>query len=398
MSSGDDLLNRVQTRTWATVRLDAVAHNVRVLRGCVPSRTAFMAVVKADAYGHGAVPVARAAIGAGASWLGVATPDEALALRAAGIDARVLVLGPVAPAFVRDVVAAGCALTVADPASLEAAHQAGGATPVRVHLKVDTGMARLGVAPEDVGALLPRIDGARVIVEGVFTHLACADDHDPTITRAQLAAFGRAADAVARRFPGVIRHAAASAAVVGHREAALDLVRVGISLYGIPAAPHLRQVDLRPVMTLASRVVRLRRVARDTPVSYGATYRTPADTVIATVPVGYADGYPRALGNRGVMLVRGQRVPVAGRVCMDYTMLDTGGVALAEGDEVEVFGDGLPVWEVADTAGTIAYELLCRIGPRVPRVYTRDGRAVAVTLGTLRDIDASTAARAAGSR
>jgi alanine racemase len=259
-------------------------------------------------------------------------------------------------------------------------------------------MTRLGVAPEDVAAVLARLDTASAVVEGVFTHLACADEPDPTITRAQLAAFGRAADAVAHRFPGVIRHVAASAAVVGYPEAAFDLVRVGISLYGVPAAPHLGRVDLRPAMTLLSRVARLRRVPRGTAVSYGATYRAPADTVIATVPVGYADGYPRALGNRGVMLVRGQRLPVAGRVCMDYTMLDAGEVALAEGDQVEVFGSGLSAAEVADAAGTIAYELFCRIGRRVPRVYIRDGRPVAVALGTAQAIDVHAAAPAARSR
>jgi alanine racemase len=381
MMAGEARASLARARTWATVDLDAIAHNVRALRRLIPRRTAFMAVVKADAYGHGAVQVAKAAIAAGASWLGVATADEAFDLRAAGIDARLLVLGPVVPALVAALVDAGCALAVADHGSLSAAQQAGAATPARVHLKIDTGMTRLGVVPGDVAGLLSCIDAGRVTVEGVFTHLACADDPDPTMTRAQLVAFARAADEVARRFPGAIRHAAASAAVVEYPEAAFDLVRVGLALYGVPAAPHATAVDLRPAMTLSSRIVGLRRVARGTPVSYGATYAAPADTVIATVPVGYADGYPRALSNRGVMLARGHRLPVAGRVCMDYTMLDAGRAAVEEGDEVIVFGEGLPAAGVAADAGTIAYELFCRIGRRVPRLYTRGGHVVDVAFG-----------------
>lgn len=369
-------LEQVRSRTWATVDLDAVVHNVRVLRGRMPSGTAFMAVVKADAYGHGVVPVAETALAAGASWLGVATADEALELRAAGISAPTLILGPVPDDWL-PAVAADCAITVGGQASIEALERLPGPTRPRVHLKVDTGMTRLGVPVEGLTALLARIDPARIVVEGVYTHLACADDPDPAMTRTQLGAFARAAEIVRARFPRVLCHAAASAGVLGYPEAALDLVRVGIALYGVTPAPHL-DAPLRPVMTLSSRVVSTRQVAAGTAVSYGATYRSTRATTIATIPVGYADGYPRALSNACVMVIGGQRHRIAGRVCMDFTMLDVGDAAVREGDEVTVFGPGLPAAEVAAAAGTIAYELFCRVGRRVPRLYVRGGRVVAV--------------------
>lgn len=372
------------SRTWAAVDLDAVAHNVRTLRALLPGRPAFMAVVKADAYGHGAVPVAQAATGAGAEWLGVATADEALDLRAAGIRSPILVLGPVEREWLPDLVGAGCAVTIQDEASLAAASAVNAPNRPRIHIKVDTGMTRLGIGPARLADLVAAVDPSRIVVEGVFTHLACADDPDPGPTRAQLAAFASAWGMVRARFPGALRHAAASAAVIAHPEAALDLVRVGIALYGVPPAAHLSWVDVRPAMSLIARVVRTRRVEVGTPVSYGATYRAPCDTVIATVPVGYADGYPRALSGRGQMLVAGRRCPVAGRVCMDYTMLDVGDARVRAGDEATVFGPGLPVTEVADAAGTIAYEVLCRVGPRVPRIYLAGGRPVAVASGGLR--------------
>ena len=365
-----------RARTWATVDLDAVAANVRAIRGVLPETAAFMAVVKADAYGHGAVPVAEAALGAGAAWLGVATAEEAMELRAAGIRAAVLILGPTPAAWLPQVVAAGCSVTVTDLRALETITRMADGHP-RVHIKVDTGMTRLGIAPDDLPALIDAVDHAQVEVEGLYTHLASAAEPDLSMTREQLAVFADAARLLRTRVPGLILHAASSAAALGWPEAALDLVRVGIAMYGVPPALHLSGVRLRPVMTLSSRVVRARRVPAGTPVSYGATYRTRRSTTIVTVPIGYADGYPRALSNVGQMLLAGRRVPVAGRVCMDFTMLDAGDVRVVDGDEVTVFGPALPVTEVAAAANTIPYELLCRVGPRVPRLYLRAGASVA---------------------
>lgn len=366
------------SRTWATVDLDAIAGNVQALRALLPARTAFMAVVKADAYGHGSVPVAQAAVEARASWLGVVTPEEALELRAAGVGARILIMGPIAPDWLSRIAAAGCAAMVADTRMLNAAQGLPGRERPRVHLKVDTGMTRLGTTVETLPALLDTVDPSRVVVEGLFTHLACADDPESPVTREQLSAFAQAARVVRARFPDVCCHAAASAGVLGHPDAAFDMVRVGIALYGVSPAPHLAAPGLRPAMTLSSRVVRTRRVESGVSVSYGATYRTPGPTVIATVPVGYADGYPRTLSNAGMMMVRGERFPVAGRVCMDYTMLDVGDAQVREGDEVTVFGPGLPADEVARSAGTIANELFCRVGRRVPRMYLRGEKPVGI--------------------
>jgi alanine racemase len=360
------------------VDLDAVAHNVRAIRSLLPGKTAFMAVVKADAYGHGLVPVAEAALAAGASWLGVMTPGEAAELLAAGVRAHTLILGPVSAGWLPRFADSQCRLTVGTIPALEAVQSLAGRARFRVHIKVDTGMTRMGVTVEELAGLLSRVDPSKVEVEGVLTHMACANAPDPAPTQAQLAAFERAVALVRERFPLAIAHAAASAATFAYPEAHLDMVRIGISLYGVAPAPHLTAPTLRPVMTLSSRVTRTQRVPEGTPVSYCGTYRTPQATTIATVGLGYADGYPRLLGNAGQMLVGGRRLPVAGRVCMDYTMLDAGDAQVREGDEVIVFGPGLPVDEVSAAAGTIPHELFCRVGRRVPRVYLRNGRPVAV--------------------
>ncbi|HET8678729.1 MAG TPA: alanine racemase [bacterium] len=368
----------VRSRAWAAVDLDALEGNLRAIRSVIPASTAIMAVVKADAYGHGAIAVARAAMAAGATWLGVATPDEAFELRDAGIDGPILIFGSVAPQWIERLAAAGCVFTVADRPSAHAVASA--RTHVRAHIKVDTGMTRLGVAPDDLNDLLDAIDHSRVTVEGLYTHLACADEHDSAMTGTQLAVFAQAAEVVRRRFPSAMLHAAASAGAVAFREAALDMVRIGIAMYGVPPAAHLTEPALRPVLTLATRVIRTRRVPAGTPVSYGATYRAKFDTTIATVPLGYGDGYPRALSGVGHMVIRGRRVPVAGRVCMDFTMLDVGDTAVHQGDEVIAVGEGLPASKVAEAAGTISYELLCRLGRRVPRLYVRAGRVVATAV------------------
>jgi len=383
-----------RSRTWATVDLDAVAHNVGAIRARLPVGTTVMAVVKADAYGHGAVEVSHAAIDAGADSLGVATADEAVELRSAGVRAPVLILGPIPDALIRQVIEADCAFTIADESFVPALRRdvAAGA---RVHLKVDTGMTRLGVATDAVASVAQAIDPTRVTVEGVFTHLACADDPDPTMTRRQLEAFEAAVRAVRARWPHARRHAAASAAALGIADAALDMVRIGIALYGVAPAPHLTDPPLRAVMTMSSRVARVRRVGRGTPVSYGATYRVPQDTTIVTVPVGYADGYPRALSGVGRMLIAGRQAPIAGRVCMDYTMLDAGDAQVRDDEVVTVFGGELPAAAVAETAGTIAYELFCRVGRRVPRLYLRGGQPVALRVAAVSSAQPLGAAAAA---
>ncbi|MDQ7844288.1 MAG: alanine racemase [Armatimonadota bacterium] len=367
-------------RTWAEIDLDAIAANVRALRALLAGGTRFMAVVKADGYGHGDVAVARAALQAGAEWLGVATVQEGLRLRRARIRAPVLVLGPAHPGEVGPAVGAGLSLTIASPEGLAPLLRAG--RRARLHLKVDTGMTRLGVPPADVPAVLSQLALAGSHLEGVYTHLATADDPDQAFAREQLNRFESVLPAVRRRFPAAIVHAANSAAAIGTPRARYDLVRVGLAMYGLHPAPHLQDaVALQPAMRLLSRVVRAQRVPPGTAVSYGAAYRLLRASTIATVACGYADGYPRLAGLSGELVLNGERVPIAGRVCMDHLMVDAGDRAVRAGDEVELFGRTISADEVARWAQTIAYEVVCGVGPRVPRVYFRGGRPVAVRMG-----------------
>ena len=371
----------------AVVDLDAIAHNVAVVRERArPSQV--MAVVKADAYGHGLVPVARAALAGGASWLGVAHVHEALALREAGVEADVLawILTPgtdLAPA-----VRARVDVSVAAVWALEAVVAAARATGVgaRVHLEVDTGMSRGGASPAEWPALLDAVaehvaDGT-VQVRGTWAHFASADvPGDPSVP-AQLQAFATALQ-VARDHgvdPG-LRHHANSAAALFVPESRYDLVRVGLAVYGLSPAPERASgadLGLVPAMTLAARLAHVRRVPRGAGVSYGLTYTVDQDTTLALVPVGYGDGVPRHAswdGSRsGEVLVAGARRRIAGRVCMDQVVVDLGDDVAAPGDPAVVFGPGTGGEATADdwaqAAGTISWEIVTRIGSRVPRRYT----------------------------
>ncbi len=362
-------------RTWAEIDLDAIAHNVLALCGFVKPAT-FMAVIKADGYGHGAVEVARTALGAGAACLGVATLEEGIALRRAGLIAPVLVLGVLAPSDLGQALAHGLHITLGAVDAVERlASIAPGTLPVGVHLKVDTGMGRLGVFPREVPRVLDALDRYGLSLQGCYTHFACADEVDPRITQEQLARFHPVLAKVRRRHPHAIVHAANSAAALAYPETRFDMVRVGLALYGLYPAPHLRdRIRLRPAMTLKSRIVRVTRMDAGTTVSYGAMYRVPAPTTVATIACGYADGYPRLISNKGEVALRGRRHPIAGRVTMDHVMVDAGMELVTTGEEAILFGDALPIDDVAAWAQTIPYEILCRVGPRVPRIYLRSGR------------------------
>ncbi|HXF57007.1 MAG TPA: alanine racemase [Actinomycetota bacterium] len=358
----------------AVVDLDAVRHNVRLLR---PERAELMAVVKADGYGHGAVPVARAALEAGASWLGVALVEEAVALREAGIRAPVLLLSECSPGAEREAVEAGLTPTLYTAEGLRrlgAAARAAG-RPVAVHVKLDTGMHRVGLPPEEAVAFCARVKEAGLELEGLWTHFALADEPEDPFTAEQLKRFLEAADRVASALgrPRYL-HAANSAAVLAHPEAHLDLVRVGIAMYGLPPGPALAgRADLRPAMSLRTRVAMVKRVAAGEGISYGLRYRLARESTIATLPVGYADGYSRLLSSRGQVLIRGRRYPVAGTVCMDQVMVDCGDDPVEPGDEAVLFGrqgeEQVTADEVAGWMGTISYEVLCGVSARVPRRY-----------------------------
>lgn len=362
----------------AHVDLGALRHNLALLRGRTAAGVRLLAAVKADAYGHGLLPVARALAAAGADAFGVATAAEALALRAAGVPGEVLLFGPVG-AGIPELVAADVTLTVAQPADLEAIGAARAGARARVHVKVDTGMGRLGLAPAEARGLTAAVERSPFAdLEGVWTHLASADEPDATAagsaTDRQAAAF---AELLARLERDGLRprwaHAANSAATLVRPDAHHDLVRPGIALYGQPPSAWLAQrvPELRPVMRLDAPVTFVKRVAAGTPISYGGTWNAPRDTVIATVRLGYADGYPRSLSSRAEAGHRGRRVQVVGRVCMDQLMLDLGPDGDAElGERVDLIGGDAPqAFDLAAAAGSFVYELLTRIGPRVVRRY-----------------------------
>ncbi|MBE3577215.1 MAG: alanine racemase [Limnochordales bacterium] len=367
--------------TWVEVDLKAIASNVAAIKTLLPPGTRLMAVVKANAYGHGAVPVAQASLAAGAEWLGVATPAEGWELRQAGIDAPILVLGAAWPFeaewYLRgDLRATVTALDEAEALSEAAARVRG---RVLVHVKVDTGMGRLGVpfdrAAEFVAAIsrLPHLE-----VEGLFSHFATSDEAELSFAREQLARFNQAlADLERLHIPISVRHLANSGAIFNLMpEAAFDMVRLGISLYGYyPSASVPRRVELRPALRWFARAVFVKRVAAGTAISYGSTYRTERETTIVTLPVGYADGLRRQLSNKGAMLMHGRRVRIAGRVCMDQVMLDVGDLPVAAGDKAVIIGEEngerITADDIASWLGTIPYEVLTCISPRVPRVYLR---------------------------
>ncbi|MFB6609974.1 alanine racemase [Agromyces sp. NPDC056379] len=363
----------------AVVDLDAVRENISALAAAVaPART--MAVVKANAYGHGAVPVARAALEAGADWLGVADIDEARALRDAGIDAPLLAWlhdpgADFAPAISRDI-----DLGISSRGQLEAVAEAAASVDrtARVHLKLDTGLSRSGVAPEewaDCVARAAELEAAgRIRVVGLFSHLANTSPEEDAV---QLAAFAGGLDrAAAAGLRPEVRHLASTAGALRLPAARFDLVRIGIGAYGIPPfgdGTTAADLGLRPAMTLRGRVAAVRRIEPGTGVSYGHTWRADRPTTLALVPLGYADGIPRQASGRGEVWIGGTRRPVVGRIAMDQFVVDVGDDTVETGDEVVLFGDpqtGAPsADDWGDAADTIGYEIVTRIGARVPRRY-----------------------------
>ena len=376
--------------THAEIDLSAIAANVALACRLAGPETRVMAVVKADAYGHGAVPVARVALGAGATWLGVAIPEEAVPLREAGIACGILVLGPIAPDQADLVAAHDLDQCVSDQAQAEALDRAARARGrvLALHLKVDTGMGRVGLRPREVRRVAEKIWALpSVRLAGLMTHFADAEADEPGFAREQLVRFAEAArELAAAGIPAPLRHAANSAALLFLPEARLDLVRPGIMLYGYhPRGPRGGpESPLRPALRLRTAISQIQDVAQGESVSYGRTFVAPRDLRVATLPVGYADGCGRLLSNRGQVLIRGQRVPIVGRVCMDMTMVDVSGFPdVRVGDEAVLIGrqgaDEITADEVAELQGTISYEVLCRIGPRVPRVYLPPPPAASAT-------------------
>jgi alanine racemase len=363
--------------TRAEIDLDALVHNLGVVRA-EAGHARVLAVVKADAYGHGVVPVVARLAAEGVAAFGVALAEEGLELREAGIDAPILVLNGVYAGAHREVLEAGLTPVVFDLDTVHAFARAAGGAPFGFHLEIDTGIARLGVPAASLTTFLDGladVPGARI--DGLLTHFASADGDDD-FTREQLRLFAAARAALAARghAPRVV-HAANSAGLFRHGEARFDMVRPGIALFGVrawPARAGHEALALRPTMRLRTEVIALRELPPGATVGYGGTFRASRPTRIATVPVGYGDGLLRALSNRGEMLVHGARVPIVGNVSMDLTTLDVTGVpGVAVGDEVVILGtqnEGVIAAEdIARAAGTIPYEVLTNVSRRVPRFY-----------------------------
>jgi len=367
-------------RAEAVVDLGAIRHNVAALR-VRAAGAELMTVVKADAYGHGLVPVTRAAREAGAGWIGVAVIEEALALRAAGDTGRIFCWLTTPGEPLDEAVAAGIDLSASAPWAIPELAAASSGTPARVHLKVDTGMGRAGATqdewPELVRVAAAAQAGGRIEIVGIWSHLAMSDDPKSPVNAQQIEAFRAAVDTAASL--GVtpqVRHLANSGGTLALPETHFDLVRTGIATYGLSPfgrAVTPAELGLRPAMTLRGRLAVVKRVPAGTGISYGHTYTTPAATTLGLLPLGYGDGLPRHASGTGPVWVAGQRRTIVGRVCMDQSLIDLGDDLVEAGAEAVLFGPGdrgePTVDDWADAAGTINYEIVTRLGARVPRTY-----------------------------
>jgi len=363
----------LQRPTFAQVDLGAIAHNVRLIRRRVGQRRGLVAMVKADGYGHGAVAVATTAVKSGADWLGVALPEEGWALRREGIRAPILVLGPIAAAQVRLVVEADLLAAVftrelargLDRAAAQAGRRA------LIHVKVDTGMGRIGVPAREAVRRLPHLE-----IQGIYTHFATADHADKSFTLAQMGLFMEICEQAAARGISIpLKHLSNSAAILDLPETFQDLVRPGIMIYGCyPSETVQRTMEIIPAMAWKTQVALVKEIHPGESLSYGRSFVAQHPMRVVTLPVGYGDGFSRSNSNKGEVLIRGLRAPVVGLVCMDMTVVDVTHIpGVAVGDEVVIFGRQmgatLPVEEVAKRLDTISYEVLCGVGARVPRRY-----------------------------
>ncbi|MUG73937.1 MULTISPECIES: alanine racemase [Paenibacillus] len=376
--------------TRVEISLDALRHNLEAFRAVLPAHVRMMAVVKADAYGHGAVEVCREALQDGVEYIAVAFLDEGLELRRAGITAPMLVLGYTPPeglvtAWEHDITLNVYTDEILDAwERLQPAESA--ARPLKIHVKLDSGMNRLGIGPEDEAIRF--IERARrtagIEVEGLFTHYACADETDKSHTFGQYAKFARVVEHFrGQGFEFPLVHAGNSAAAIDLPEYTFNMVRLGIGMYGLYPSEEVnkQQVALQPVLSIKTGVAMVKQVPAGEGVSYGAIYRTSGEETIATLPIGYADGYSRMLTGKAEVLIRGRRVPVVGRICMDQCMVNATGIAdISMEEEVVILGaqgsERITAEEHASWLGTINYEIVCMISHRVPRVYVKDGRVV----------------------
>ena len=361
---------------WAEISLGALRRNLRAIQTKIAGGAKFCAVVKANGYGHGAIAVAQEAVRAGADYLAVAVLDEAMDLRRAGFTTPILLLGPITAEEADTVVSYDVTQAVATVKAAETLNAAAlrQHKTAKVHLAVDTGMGRIGVYPEAAGeaaaamAALPAVK-----LEGLFSHFALADARDKSYAKEQFRRFQRAmAEVEGRGITIPLRHIANSAAILEMPETHLDMVRAGIILYGLwPSEEVRRSIDLCPLMTVKAKITYVKDFPQGETISYGRIFTAPRDMRVATLPLGYADGYTRLYTGKASVEVKGRRAPVVGRICMDQCMIDVTDIeGVAEGTEVTLFGSAtLSADDVAAWLGTINYEIPCLIAPRVPRVY-----------------------------
>ncbi|WP_085994550.1 alanine racemase [Oceanobacillus senegalensis] len=385
------MLNGSYRDSWVEISLDAVQENVKAFKRHVHPNSKFMAVIKADGYGHGAKEIADAAIEAGADYLGVALLDEAIQLRHADIDAPILVLGYTGistSSALETAINENITLTVfTESIAEQVVHKAEKLKKMaRVHIKVDSGMHRVGLKDkEKVLALVGRLKSPYVHIEGIFTHFADADNTDSTYTEKQYHHFKDVIDYLEKNSINIpIKHCCNSAGTIAYPNMHMDMVRVGISLYGLYPSEHLREtIPLTQAMSFKTKPVMIKTVECGEPISYGCTFAPERNSIIATIPVGYADGFTRALSNKGNVTVKGERAPIVGRICMDQSMIDVSHIKDVDEDDVfTIFGEPsegfIGLAEVADQLQTIHYEIVCLIGKRVPRIYIKNGETMKV--------------------
>ena len=364
--------------SWAEINLSNLVHNLRQIKKIIKDKVKVLAVVKADGYGHGAVEISKIALKNGASLLGVALIEEGIELREAGIKAPILVMGSIYPFDnYKQMMKFNLTPVISSLSSLEQlsciACREG--RKIGFHLKIDTGMGRIGISIFSIPKLLEKISLLPGInFEGVYSHLSCADT-DEEFTRKQINDFAGVIKDI--KYKGnILKHIANSAAILQFPESHFDLVRPGLILYGLlPFENALNKMNLKPVMSIKTRIIFLKKVPKGTPISYGKIYVTNRTTRIATLPIGYADGYSHLLSNKAQVLIRGKHMPIIGKICMDMCMVDVTNLSrVSVGDEVVLMGSQgreiITAEEIASRIGTINYEVVCAISKRMPRVYT----------------------------
>lgn len=381
----------MEKRTWAEVDLDAISHNMREIRKITDPNAQIMAVVKADAYGHGFMETAKTLLENGADRLAVAVLQEGKQLRSRGVDVPILILGASSADDAEDLINFNITPNVFDYEFAKAlSYEAEKKEKVtKIHIKLDTGMSRIGfvVGDDDNSEVINEIIKVSKLpyieIEGIFSHFSTSDEYDRSYTQLQFKRFMSIVKGLEDRGLHIpIKHICNSAGIMMYPEMHLDMVRPGVILYGMYPSDEVdkSKLDLRPAMTLKSRITLVKSVGKGRGVSYGKEYITDDITKIATVPIGYADGYLRRIAKNGVMLVNGVKAPIIGRICMDQCMIDVTNVHnINSGDEAIIFGsEGITIDDVAKWLDTINYEVACVIGKRIPRIYTKNGKAVKV--------------------